>query len=84
MQPETQKFGFFPLQQNFRRIDMASEEAIAEFEAVKAVFGDCIEEPANGFEKASFFFVNILPDTGGVKVRQTLHIFIEIFVDSSD
>jgi hypothetical protein len=48
---------------------MLSEEAIAEFEAVKAVFGDCIEEPAKGFEATSVFHVNILPDTGGVQVR---------------
>jgi hypothetical protein len=53
---------------------MLSEDAIAEFEAVKAVFGDCIEEPAKGLEAASVFHVNILPDTGGVKVRP---VFVE-------
>jgi hypothetical protein len=47
---------------------MLSEEAAAELEAVKAVFSDCIEEPEEGSEAAQLFYVNILPDTGGIQV----------------
>ena len=47
---------------------MILEETAAEVEAVKAVFADCIEEPAEGLEATRQLYVNVLPDTGGVQV----------------
>jgi hypothetical protein len=55
-------------QTHFSTSIMLSEDAAAELEAVKAVFSDCIEESEEGSEAAQLFYVNILPDTGGIQV----------------
>ena len=48
---------------------MLGEEAILEFEAVKSVFGDCVEEPTDGLERAQTFKIDVLPETGGIQVE---------------
>ena len=50
---------------------MLTEDAAAEIDAVKAVFGDCIED---SIDVTQMLNVNIWPETGGVQVRPSYEI----------
>ena len=47
---------------------MTKEEVLAEFEAVKSVFCDLVDEPDEDFESTRRFIINVFPETGGVEV----------------
>eukprot|EP00292_Cryptomonas_paramecium_P016713 CAMPEP_0113693280 /NCGR_PEP_ID=MMETSP0038_2-20120614/19573_1 /TAXON_ID=2898 /ORGANISM="Cryptomonas paramecium" /LENGTH=201 /DNA_ID=CAMNT_0000615327 /DNA_START=136 /DNA_END=738 /DNA_ORIENTATION=- /assembly_acc=CAM_ASM_000170 len=44
---------------------MVNDEVLMEYEAVKAVYADLVEEPPEGFAASHSFKIQIFPDTGG-------------------